>query len=738
MTLKLKDFRPTIKNKLLSGFFAVSLICLIVGLVGWFGAFRLNSFIGKTGEVSLPSLQAILSLKQAQCTIKASQKSLLNPTLNADERNQEYNNINKAFENAAIAIGEYQYQDDNSKWNDFLTGWDQFKTDIGEFEALSQKIDSLQITNPQQLALNLEMNFSDYKGWAIQSVSAILNKHTFKGNLDPEKSPFILWLNSLDVKNQEVTTEKENLYRQVLKTYSAVSNIAEYLEIEEWDLANDEYSMEVLPSIQNIQNFVDKFGKPINESLSLFQEMTRFESSINLGTMKITDNQLERLIKDTKSRVSANVSSGKQLAFIVIIVILITIIIGVACAMGAGFYISRTITEPIHEMMDVISKLSQGDTSVSLPVGHVSNCSEIKQCGKNECPSFGKTEACWVVSGSFAAIKSCPRAVKGEDCRTCEIYGERTEMEELGSSIMALANIIQRREKLALAIAEGNLNRKVAVASDKDTLGRSLKAMQESLSQTIGEVQVIGEKVTAGAQKVSLSSQEVSEGANVQASALEESFRTVEDLAGRIDDNAKNAEQAKDFTEKVKNSATNGNEQMGEMIKAMDEINASAINIVSIIDKINEISAQSKLLALNAAVEAARAGDTGKGFAVVADEMRVLANRSTEAARNTSILVKGSIEKTKKGSQIAEVTSKALNEIVEGVNDVNQLMIEIADASGRQAEGIAEVNIGLRQVGDIIHKNTKNADDSATASIHLSDEATGLQKLLSHFNLSQT
>ncbi len=736
--MNLKDIRPTIKNKLLAGFIAVSSICLIVGLVGWFGAFRLNTFISQTGEISLPSLQAILTLKDAQGTIKASQKTLLNPTLGAGERSIEYDNIRQAFIYAKDAIKEYKYKNDNETWDDFLDGWQNLETDINEFILVSIENDNLKITNPQQLALRLSLNFSDYKTWAIGSVSSILNRHMFEGNLDPEKSPFIVWLNALQVDNKEVTKEKENLYRQIMKTYSAVSNIAEYLEIEEYELANDEYSLEVLPSIQNIQNYVNQFDKPINKSLTLFQKLTISEREIAIGSMKVTDGQLERLINDTKNRVQTNVNKGKKLAYIVIIVILITIIFGVGGAMGAGIYISRSITEPIRTMMDAISKLSKGDTSVSLPVGNVSNCSEIRQCGDTNCPSFGKSEACWVTSGSFAALKKCDRAKRGEDCRACSIYGDRTEMEELGSIIMALADIIKKREHLALSIADGDLNELVEVASDKDTLGKSLKLMQESLSKTIGEVQNIGEKVTDGSKKVSLSSQEVSEGANVQASALEESFRTVEDLAGRIDENAKNADKASKFTEKVKETASKGNDQMNQMTTAMDEINSSAKSIVTIIEKIDEISEQSKLLALNAAVEAARAGDTGKGFAVVADEMRVLANRSTEAAKETSKLVKGSIEKTKTGAEIAKSTSHALEEIVTGVNDVNQLMLEIAEASNRQAEGIAEVNTGLHQVGDIIHKNTKNADESAEASIHLSGEAEGLQKLLCHFKLTES
>jgi methyl-accepting chemotaxis protein len=440
--------QPTIKNKLLIGFTAVPSIGLVIGLVGWFGAFRLNSFIGHTGEISLPSLQAILSIKEAQTTIKASLKTLLNPTLNSEDRNLEYNNIHEAFNTTKKATQDYQYKINNTKWDNFLTNWQQFEQEIENFILISKKIDALQINNPQQLALNLELNFSDYKTWAIGTVSAILNHYPFTGNINPEKSPFIIWLSSLEIKNKETSQEKENLYRQIMKTYSAVSNIAEYLEIEEYELANDEYTVEVLPSIQNIQNYVNVFIKPINESIFLYQELTTTEKKISSGSMRNTVNYLDILINDTKEKVTSNVSNGKRLAYTVILIILLTIIVGVAGAMWAGVRISRTIVEPIQKMMEAISKLSQGDTSVFLPVGHVSNCSSLKQCGQKQCPSFGKTEACWVISGSFAAIKSCPRAKKGEDCRTCHIYGEKTEMEELGSIIMRWLILLKKGNNL--------------------------------------------------------------------------------------------------------------------------------------------------------------------------------------------------------------------------------------------------------------------------------------------------
>jgi methyl-accepting chemotaxis protein len=201
--------------------------------------------------------------------------------------------------------------------------------------------------------------------------------------------------------------------------------------------------------------------------------------------------------------------------------------------------------------------------------------------------------------------------------------------------------------------------------------------------------------------------------------------------------NAENATQANQLAAQAKLSAEKGEEQMGNMVKAMNDINQSASGISKIIKAIDEIAFQTNLLALNAAVEAARAGKHGKGFTVVAEEVRNLAQRSAAAAKETAEMIEGSIKKTEVGAKIAEETSNALQEIVAGSTKVTDLIGEIASASKEQAQGISQINQGLSQVDQVTQQVTASAEESASASEELSSQSLQLKQMLSKFNLKK-
>jgi methyl-accepting chemotaxis protein len=129
----------------------------------------------------------------------------------------------------------------------------------------------------------------------------------------------------------------------------------------------------------------------------------------------------------------------------------------------------------------------------------------------------------------------------------------------------------------------------------------------------------------------------------------------------------------------------------------MNEIKQSSAEIAKIIKVIDEIAFQTNLLALNAAVEAARAGEAGKGFAVVAEEVRNLAQRSAEAAKNTSSMIEQSTKRADNGVEIAGRVGQALDEIADATKKVNTLLAEIASASSEQAKGIGQVNTGRQR-----------------------------------------
>ncbi len=464
----------------------------------------------------------------------------------------------------------------------------------------------------------------------------------------------------------------------------------------------------------------------LKQAQKVFTENADFLDQLILAVEDRFENEiLSPLSTETRSIVHRNQTT-------VIVGIVLAVIIGVLIS----FFISQGISRPLQDAVRIVGKIGLGDLSEKMPVGKPVNCSSIKKCGQADCPSYGKVDACWVNSGSFAVIKSCPRAKRGEDCRSCDLYGARTEMEELGSILAGLENFLRDREQIARRIADGDLTKDVTIASETDEFGKAFKAMVQNLRQIIMEVQGAGEQISSGAVQVSGSSQTLSQGATEQAASLEEISSSLHEMADQTRTNAENANQANDLSRQVKSAAERGNRQMQEMVIAMHTISESGQSISKIIKVIDEIAFQTNLLALNAAVEAARAGKHGKGFAVVAEEVRNLAARSAKAAKETAELIEGTVHKTANGSEIANQTANSLEEIVTGIIQVTALVEDIASASSYQAEGISQINQSLGQIDQVTQQNTANAEESASAAEELSSQAEELSSLLFQFRLN--
>jgi methyl-accepting chemotaxis protein len=286
-------------------------------------------------------------------------------------------------------------------------------------------------------------------------------------------------------------------------------------------------------------------------------------------------------------------------------------------------------------------------------------------------------------------------------------------------------------------MAQGNLDVEVQgdYKGDHAIIKKNLNATLTSLNDILGQVTIAVDQVTTGARQVSDSSQSLSQASTEAASSLEQITASMHELTSQTSMNAENAIQANQLAAQAKLSAQKGDAEMGNMVKAMNDINESAASISKIIKAIDEIAFQTNLLALNAAVEAARAGAHGKGFTVVAEEVRNLAQRSAAAAKETAEMIEGSIKKTEAGAKIAEETSKALEEIVAGSTKVTDLIGEIASASKEQAQGIGQINTGLSQVDQVTQQVTANSEESASASEELSSQSLQLKEMLTKFRL---
>ncbi len=230
-------------------------------------------------------------------------------------------------------------------------------------------------------------------------------------------------------------------------------------------------------------------------------------------------------------------------------------------------------------------------------------------------------------------------------------------------------------------------------------------------------------QVTSAAGNVAASSHQLSQGATEQAASLEETSASMEEMSSMTRRNAENSLRAATMMAEAETLVQGAGASLDEMVASMTAIKESSDKVCRIIKTIDEIAFQTNILALNAAVEAARAGEAGMGFAVVADEVRSLAQRSAQAARDTTQLIGESMANVDRGQQRVSDVSQAIAAIAESSGQVKGLVDEVSSASRQQARGIDEVAQAITQMEKITQTTAATAEESAAASEELLAQA---------------
>lgn len=321
------------------------------------------------------------------------------------------------------------------------------------------------------------------------------------------------------------------------------------------------------------------------------------------------------------------------------------------------------------------------------------------------------------------------------DYKAANEFGELSD--KMNFCFTELAKYVKEIDNNMSEFANGNFTAKVAIdfLGDFENIQTSLNGFREKINFVLSEINNVSAQVYSGSEQVTSGAQILAEGAEKQASSVEELSTSISKVSEQIADNANNSKRADELGKEVEGVINSSIKEMELMLEAIHDIEVSSEGIGKIIKVIDDIAFQTNILALNAAVEAARAGSAGKGFAVVADEVRNLAQKSAEAAKNTTGLIENSLNSVKNGTKIANDANNAFQEVAQKSAQVIEIVGNIATASESQAEAAVQISSNVNLISGVVQSNSATSEESAATSEELSGQANVLNSLINQFKI---
>ncbi|AWH26777.1 methyl-accepting chemotaxis protein [Stenotrophomonas sp. YAU14D1_LEIMI4_1] len=292
-------------------------------------------------------------------------------------------------------------------------------------------------------------------------------------------------------------------------------------------------------------------------------------------------------------------------------------------------------------------------------------------------------------------------------------------------------------QALLAALARGDLSVRM-----EGELQGVFARMRDDANATVGQLGRIVTRIQQATAQLDLGVGEIVSGhhdlsqrTEQQAANLEETAASLHELTDTVGRNADAAGRADALVQGAAAVAARGGQAVGEVVATMHGISAASRRIGDITQLIDGIAFQTNILALNAAVEAARAGEQGRSFAVVASEVRLLAQRSAEAAKQIKALIEDSVTRVGRGNALAEQAGTTMGDIVGSVQQLAELLAAIRSASQEQHAGIAQVNQTIVQMESSTQRNATLVEEAGASTAQMQAQVQALAEAVSAFRL---